>query len=78
MKRLDGHAVALDLPREPALAVGRHEHDALGAVRLQMRGQVSDDPLGAARTVGFDQLGNAHVIFCTPTASATSVYSMSE
>ena len=73
VKRLDGDAAALDLSREPSLACRGYEDDTLGARRLKVRGQIRHHPLGAARSVGFDQLGDAHDAFCRPTESATSV-----
>jgi hypothetical protein len=73
VKRLDGHSAALDLAREPSLAPRRHEDDAVPARRLEVRRQICDDPLGTARAVRLDQLGNSHDTFCTPTDSATSV-----
>ena len=59
--------------REPSLAFRWYEDDAPRARCLEVRCEIRHDPLGAARAVGLDQLGNPHDTFCTPTASATSV-----
>ena len=88
MEMLDGHARLFELPGQPAFAAGWKERHVGGAGRLQPRGELRHDPFCASRAVGFNQMCDAQPLargkrhrhaltFCSPTASAISVYSIS-
>jgi hypothetical protein len=56
VKVLNGDSGAVQLPREPSIAMGRQEHDVHRAPRLELTREIRDDTFGATGPVGLDQM----------------------